>query len=129
MSDWMARSGTRAVRGGIKANNGKATDDTDFSNVPGGPTPHTLRKNSRAIRIHLQLPLAGKLGWSARAAPLHDGKCMRTDSSLVRNERHYLMDKKNDHSCKHSQRDSFIVARATNYCNAFHSLPPSRRQR
>jgi hypothetical protein len=47
-----------------------------------------------------------------------------TDSPLVRNERHYLMDKKNDHSCKHSQRDSFIDARATNYCNAFHSLPP-----
>jgi hypothetical protein len=64
-----ARSGTRAVHGGSEAGNGKATDDTDYSNVPGGPTPHSLRKNSSAIRIHRRLPLAGKLGWSARAAP------------------------------------------------------------
>ena len=52
--------------------------------------------------------------------PLHEGKYMRTDRSLVRDERHYLMDKKNDHSCKHSQRDSFIEARAANHCYAFH---------
>ena len=112
-----ARSGT--VHGGGEANNGKATNDTDYSNVPGGPTPHTLRKNSSAIRIHLRLPLAGKLGWSARVAPLHDGKCMGTVRSLVRDERHYLMDKKNDHSCKHS-----IEARAANHWYAFHIPHP-----
>src|SRR5262245_7041691 len=33
------------------------------------------------------------------------------------------MDKKNDHSCKHSQRDSFIEARAANHCYAFHISP------
>ena len=49
-------------------------------------------------------------------------KRMRTDSSLVRNERHYLMDKKNDHPCKHSQRDSFIDTRAASHCYAFHSF-------
>jgi len=43
--------------------------------------------------------------------------------SLVRNERHYLMDKKNDHSCKHSQRDSFIDTRAANQCYGFHTFP------
>ena len=118
-----ARSGTRAVHRGSEAGNGKATDDTDDSNVPHCRTPHTLRKNSSAIRIHLRRPLAGKLGWPARAAPLHDGKRMRTDSSLVRNERHYLMDKKNDHPCKHSQRDSFIDTRAASHCYAFHSFP------
>jgi len=53
---------------------------------------------------------------------------MRTDRSLVRDERHYLMDKENDHSCKHSQRDSFIDTRAASHCYAFHSFPPSRRQ-
>ena len=58
-----------------------------------------------------------------RAASSHDGKYMRTDRSLVRDERHYLMDKKNDHSCKHSQRDSFIDTCAARYCYAFHSFP------
>jgi|SRR6516165_1381693 len=58
-----------------------------------------------------------------RAAPLHDGKYMRTDRSLVRDERHYLMDKKNDHSCKHSQRDSFIDTCAARHCYAFHRFP------
>jgi len=48
---------------------------------------------------------------------------MRTDRSLVRDERHYLVDKKNDHSCKHSQRDSFIDTRAASHCYAFHSFP------
>jgi hypothetical protein len=52
-----------------------------------------------------------------------DCTCMRTDRSLVRNERHYLMDKKNDHPCKHSQRDSFIDTRAASHCYAFHSFP------
>jgi hypothetical protein len=33
------------------------------------------------------------------------------------------MDKKNDHSCKHSQRDSFIDTRAASHCYAFHSFP------
>ena len=57
--------------------------------------------------------------------PLHcNGKYMRTDRSLVRDERHYLMDKKNDHSCKHSQRDSFIDTCAARHCYAFHSFPP-----
>ena len=57
--------------------------------------------------------------------PLHCTKVkrMRTDSSLVRNERHDLMDKKNDHPCKHSQRDSFIDTRAASHCYAFHSFP------
>jgi hypothetical protein len=30
------------------------------------------------------------------------------------------MDKKNDHSRKYSQRDSFIEARAANHCYGFH---------
>ena len=55
--------------------------------------------------------------------PLHEGKYMRTDRSLVRDERHYLMDKKNDHSCKHSQRDSFIDTCAARHCYAFHRFP------
>ena len=33
------------------------------------------------------------------------------------------MDKKDDHSCKHSQRDSFIDTRAASHCYAFHSFP------
>ena len=82
-----------------------------------------LIKMAVLFRIHLRLPLAGKLGWSARAAPLHDGKRMQTDRSSIRNERHYLMDKKNDHSCKHGQRDSLIDTRAANHCYAFHSFP------
>ena len=49
--------------------------------------------------------------------------------SLVRDERHDRMDKKNDHSRKHGQRDSFIDACAGKDCDAFHSFPPSRRQR
>ena len=48
--------------------------------------------------------------------------------SLVRDERHDRMDKKNDHSRKHGQRDSFIDACAAKDCDAFHSFPPSRRQ-
>ena len=117
------------MHGRSEAGNGKATDDTDYSNVPGGPTPHMRRKNSSAIRIRLRLPLAGKLGWSAPAAPLRDGKCMRTDRSLVRNERHYPMDKKNDHSCKHGQRDSLIDTSAANHCYAFHSFPSQTKVR
>jgi hypothetical protein len=45
------------------------------------------------------------------------------DRPLVRNERHYLMDKKNDYACKHGQRDSLIDPRAANHCYAFHSFP------
>ncbi len=39
------------------------------------------------------------------------------------------MDKKNDHSRKHGQRDSFVDASTAKDCDAFHSFPPSRRQR
>ena len=38
------------------------------------------------------------------------------------------LDKKNDHSCKHGQREGFIDARAADDCYAFHSFPSSRRQ-
>ena len=48
--------------------------------------------------------------------------------SLVRDERHDRMDKKNDHSRKHGQRNSFIDACAAKDCDAFHSFPPSRQQ-
>ena len=68
---WVLKAGQR--QGGSKAKNGEATDDTGYSDVPGGPAAHPLRKNGSAIRIHLRLPLAGKLGWSAHAALLHDG--------------------------------------------------------
>jgi hypothetical protein len=68
-----AQSSTSPSHGGSKTRNRKATDDADYSNVPGGPTAHSLRKNGSADRIHLRLPLAGKLGWSAHAALLHDG--------------------------------------------------------
>jgi hypothetical protein len=37
--------------------NGKATDDTDRSNVPGCPAAHPQRNNGSAIRIHLPTPL------------------------------------------------------------------------
>jgi hypothetical protein len=43
--------------------------------------------------------------------------------SSVRDERHDRMDKKNDHSCKYSQREGFIDTRAANDCYAFHSFP------
>jgi hypothetical protein len=43
--------------------------------------------------------------------------------SLVRDERHDRMDKKNDHSRKHGQRDSFIDACAANHCYDFHIFP------
>jgi hypothetical protein len=33
------------------------------------------------------------------------------------------MDKKDGHSCKHSQRDSFIDTRAASHCYAFHRFP------
>jgi hypothetical protein len=71
--DLGAQSRTSATHSDSKAKNGEATDDTNYSNVPGGPAAHPLRKNGSAIRIHLRLPLAGKLGWSAHAALLHDG--------------------------------------------------------
>ena len=71
--DLGAQSRTSASHGGSEAENGEATDDTNYSNVPGSPAAHPLRKNGSAIRIHLRLPLAGKLGWSAHAALLHDG--------------------------------------------------------
>jgi hypothetical protein len=54
--------------------------------------------------------------WLSRRAP------------SVRDERHDRMDKKNHHSCKHGQRDSFIDARAAKDCDAFHRLSPIRRQ-
>jgi hypothetical protein len=54
-----AESGTSASHGCSKANNRKATDDTDYSSVPGGPTAYPLRKNGSAVRIHLRLPLRG----------------------------------------------------------------------
>jgi hypothetical protein len=38
-------------------------------------------------------------------------------------ERHDHMDEKNDHSCKHRQRHSFVNGRATNRCYAFLSFP------
>jgi hypothetical protein len=73
-----ARSGTRAVHGGSETGNGKATDDTDYSNVPGGPTPHALRKNSSAMnegdgQLHTlsvleQLREASKGLWGASSA-------------------------------------------------------------
>ena len=68
-----AQSRPSAGNGGSKAHSGEATDDTDYSNVPGGPTPHPLRKNGSTIRIHPPTSLNGKLGWSALTAPLHDG--------------------------------------------------------
>jgi hypothetical protein len=44
--------------------------------------------------------------------------------SLVRgDERQHRMDKKNDDSCKHRQRHSFVDGRTANHCNAFHSFP------
>jgi hypothetical protein len=43
--------------------------------------------------------------------------------SLVRDERHDRMDKENDHSRKHGQRDSFIDACAANHCYDFHIFP------
>jgi hypothetical protein len=69
----VAKSGTSASHGCSKTNNRKATDDANYSSVPGGPTAHPLRKNGSADYIHLRLPLAGKLGRSAHAALLHDG--------------------------------------------------------
>jgi len=71
--DLGAQSRISASHGGSKANNGEATDDTDYRNLPSGPAAHPLRKNGSAMRIHLRLPLDGKLGWSAHAALLHDG--------------------------------------------------------
>jgi hypothetical protein len=68
-----AQSSTSPSHRGSKASNRKATDDANYSSVPGGPTAHPLRKNGSALRIHLRLPLVGKLGWSARPALLHDG--------------------------------------------------------
>jgi hypothetical protein len=68
-----AESGTSATHGCGKTNNRKATDDADCSKVPGDPTARPLRKNGSADRIHLRLPLAEKLGWSAHTALLHDG--------------------------------------------------------
>jgi hypothetical protein len=55
------KSRTSASHDGSEAGDGEATDDTDYGNILGRLTAHTLRKNSSAIRIHLRLPLAGKL--------------------------------------------------------------------
>jgi hypothetical protein len=43
--------------------------------------------------------------------------------ALVRDERHDLIDKKNDHSSEHGKRDSFIDARTADHCHGFHSFP------
>jgi hypothetical protein len=47
--DLGAQSRTSASHGGSKAKNGEATDDTNYSHVPGGPAAHPLRKNGSAI--------------------------------------------------------------------------------
>ena len=51
-----AQSRPSAGNGGSKSNSGEATDDTDYSNVSGGPKTHPLRKNGSAFGIHLRLP-------------------------------------------------------------------------
>jgi hypothetical protein len=56
--DLGAQSGTCASHGGSKADNGEATDDTDYAMflaARGSPAA----QNGSAIRIHLRLPLAG----------------------------------------------------------------------
>jgi hypothetical protein len=63
-------------------------------------------------------------GRPASAGPSGPPANPGTALSLVRgDERHDRMDKKNDDSCKHRQRDSFVDGRAANHCNAFHSFP------
>jgi hypothetical protein len=44
-----AQSSTSASHGGSKTANRKASDDADYSNVPGGPTAHPLRKTAVLI--------------------------------------------------------------------------------
>jgi hypothetical protein len=56
-----ANRGTRAVDGGSQAHNGKACDDTDYSNALDGPAAQPHSNNGSVVRIHLRLPLAGKL--------------------------------------------------------------------
>jgi hypothetical protein len=52
-----ARGGTRAMDSGGQSCNGKATDDTDGSDVPSCPAAHPQRNDGSAIRIHLPTPL------------------------------------------------------------------------
>ena len=47
------KSRTSASHDGSEAGNGKATDDTDYSNVPGGPTARTLRKKIAVLFVSI----------------------------------------------------------------------------
>jgi len=53
--------GTRATHRGSQAHNGKASDDTDYSNALDSSAGQPHSNYGSVIRIHLRLPLAGKL--------------------------------------------------------------------
>jgi len=48
-----AKGRTSAAHGGREPGHSEATDDTDYSNVLGGPTAHT---RGSAVRIHIARP-------------------------------------------------------------------------
>ena len=52
-----------AAHGGREPGHSEATDDTDYSNVLGGPTAHT---RGSAVRIHLTRPYSSTVGQQRR---------------------------------------------------------------
>ena len=61
-----AKGRTSAAHGGREPGHSEATDDTDYSNVLGGPTAHTLRNSGSAVRIRLTRPYSSTVGQQRR---------------------------------------------------------------
>ena len=55
-----------ATHGGREPGHSEATDDTDYSNVLGGPTAHPLRNSGSAVRIHIARPHSSMVGQQRR---------------------------------------------------------------
>jgi hypothetical protein len=68
-----AEGRTSCCHAGSKASSAEQTNDSDCGNPCGGPTAHTQRRNCCVICVHFRLPLVGRIGSSAFAAPLHNG--------------------------------------------------------
>ena len=79
--------------------------------------PIPRQRNCISLKRTDREPVGGRF-WT----PVLD-RCRNYPLVLVRDERHDLMDKKNDHCSEHGKRDGFIDARTADHCHGFHSFP------
>ena len=106
-------------------------------NLPSGQSSTTIRITATRARVSATVTM---ICWVTTLARQYCGRFKSSDSvacwlrsdalrcelsakASIRDERHDRVDKRNDHSRKQGQRESFIDARATNHCYDFYIFP------